>query len=164
MSRQGQYICQVFTDWTETTTLTSNNQNITKVTHLLVWRTWQCDALGRVMHLAGWHNLLVWCTWHGDVLANVTPLAWWRTWQGDLRDSGDAFVRKLHACQEVLIFSDFTTFTVPEFRWLTDKTINYWQCTLVMTNLLIPYFTEAEFTYCLWLKLRLTNKFVPAPR
>ena len=142
---------------------------IDRVTHSTGWHTWQGDTLDRVMNSTAWStwqddsldratHSTGWCTWQGDALGKVMHLTKWHTWQrwhtwlSDPRDSGDAFDRKWQAWQEFLVFTDFTTFTVPEFRWLTDETVNYWQLTSVTTNLLIPYFTEAEFTCWLWLK------------
>ena len=109
--------------------------------HVVVVRTWQGDALHGVTHLARWRT--AWC----DALGKVTHLTKWRILEGDPRDSGDALDRKRQAWREFKVITDFTTFTAPEFRWLTDETINYWQLTLAMTNLLIPYFTEAEFIF-----------------
>ena len=115
--------------------------------------TWQCDALDKVMHLARW------CTLQCDTLGKVMHLTrwpmgqWWCIWQ-----------KMISLPRIPSIFTDFRSFTVSEFRCLSYKTVNYWQCTLVTTNFLIPHFTEEEFTCWLWLKLLSINNFVPVPR
>ena len=82
--------------------------------------------------------------------------------RGDVLDRGDTFERNWQAWQKFLVFTDFTTLTATEFKWLTNETIHYWPLTSVTTNLLIPYFTESEITCWSQLKLRSINKFVPA--